>query len=106
MPNNHVQFRWNQAPSYDELQATIAELGHNQPRPIISINVKIQDIKQEAIESLMALAGEHGIGMGMTLTAVYEEGRQLFVLANHGPTGQRPSLRRNNGTLSQEANRH
>ena len=75
MANSHVQFKWADAPSFDELTDTLAEVG--QPGSTIKINVSIKDMPHSAIEALLATLGEHDIEAGLTLTCVYEDARQL-----------------------------
>ena len=75
--NNHVQFKWASAPSHEQLLKVIDGQNTMTPRPTIKINLSAKDIPHASLEALLAFAGEHGIDMGMTLTSVYEEGRQL-----------------------------
>ena len=82
MANNHVQSRWGEAPSFEELQRTIDQHSLSTPRPTIKVNMAVKDIPHSAIEAVMAMLGEHGVDYGVTLTAVYDEGQQLTFWEN------------------------
>lgn len=90
MASNQVKFKWGTAPSYEELQSTIEELGHNRPAPIIKIDIGAKDLKHGTIEALLALAGEHGIELSMSLTAQYGEGQQLMFWETQGRPANAP----------------
>ena len=80
MPNQQVQFRWNKA-STEDYAASTQSLRMMSPLPDVSTSLRLKgNLPLEALDSILAIAAEHEIEIGLILTATWPKGSEASQL--------------------------